>query len=33
MKKKRIIILDKGIKDTVGPRGICCPGAFAIYRW
>lgn len=32
MDKKRIIILDKGIKDTIGPTGLCCWGAFAPYR-
>lgn len=29
---KKIIIIDKGIKETVGPTGVCCVGAFVVFR-
>jgi hypothetical protein len=32
MGKKGIIILDKGLKDSIGPTGVCCAGAFVPLR-
>ncbi len=32
MEKKGIIILDKGLKDSVGPTGVCCYGSFLPLR-
>ena len=32
--KKEIIVLDKGVKldDIIGPRGVCCTGAYIPIR-
>ena len=30
--KKKIVVLSKGVKDSAGPVGLCCYGAFVPFR-
>lgn len=32
MEKKQIIVLEKGVKTTVGPMGTCCAILFIPFR-